>query len=66
MADSEIDDVRGMFLASGRRPEVLLKDCFSTKALRYTFVRGRDTRKGVMHIHALPEHATEIQAWLKA
>ena len=66
VAESEIDEVRGMFLASGRRPKVLLKDCFSTKALRYTFVRGRDTRKGVVHIHTLPEHATEIQAWLKA
>ena len=66
VAESEIDDVRGMFLASGRRPKVLLKDCFSTKALKYTYVRGRDKLKGVVHIHALPEHATEIQAWVKA
>ena len=66
VAESEIDEVRGTFLASGRRPKVLLKDCFSTKALKYTYVRGRDKLKGVVHIHALPEHATEIQAWVKA
>jgi hypothetical protein len=66
VAEDEIGEVRGRFLASGRRPKVLLKDAFSTKALRYTFVRGRDTHKGVVHIHTLPEHATEIQTWLKA
>jgi hypothetical protein len=66
VVESEIDAVRGEFLRTGRHPKVLLKDCFSTKSLKYTFVRGRDSRKGVIHIHALPEHATEIQAWLRA
>ena len=45
---------------------MLLKGCFSTMGLKCTFVRGRDKLKGVVHVHALPEHAAEIQAWLKA
>ena len=66
MDEAEIDEVRGRFLRTGRHPKCVLKDVHSTKSLRYTFVRGRDTNKGTLHVHTLPEHAGEIQAWLGA
>ncbi len=64
--EAEIDEVRGRFLKTGRHPKCVLKDAHSTKALRYTFVRGRDSHKGTLHVHTLPAHAAEIQDWLGA
>lgn len=42
---SEIDTVRGQFLSTGRHPKCILRDVHVTKALKYTFVRGKDLQK---------------------
>ena len=66
MDEDHIDTVRGQFPRTGRQPKCILKDMQVTKALRYTFVKGRDTHKGVLHIHGMPAHSREIMDWLCA
>ena len=64
--EDHIDTVRGQFLRTGRHPKCILKDMHVTKSLRYTFVRGRDSHKGVLHIHGMPAFSLEIMDWLRA
>ena len=44
VAEEEIDETRAFFLRSVRHPRVTLKDATTTKALRYTLVRGEGPR----------------------
>ncbi len=56
----EIDTTRGQFLATGRHPKCIIKDVHTTKALKYTFSKGKDLHRGSLHITAMPPHSGEI------
>ena len=62
--EDEMDAIRELFLKQGRHPRVTLKDAWRIKALTYIFAREEHT--GTCTIHAWPEDASKIAAWLDA
>ena len=64
--ETEIDRIRGEFLAQRRHPRVTLKDEARIKALRYTFTKADADHRGTCVLHALPQDWQEIQRWVTA
>ena len=56
--------MRLWFLNQGRAPQVLLKDSTRPRALLYRMTQARDGRTGTVHVHGMPQHWEETQAWL--
>ena len=61
--EAELNDVRQWFLAQGRTPQVLMKDSSRPRALLYRMTQARDGTTGTVHIHGMPQHWEETQAW---
>ncbi len=62
--EDDMDAIRELFLAEGRHPRVALKDAWRIKRLTYVFASEEHT--GTCTIHAWPEDAPKIAAWLNA
>jgi hypothetical protein len=63
--EDDLPEVRHCFLLDGRQPQVLMKDSARPRALLYRLTQARDGQTGVVHIHGMPQHWVETQAWLE-
>ena len=57
--------VRKQLLTSGRNPRVTMRSTRELSSLSYKLVESIDGRKGRRTFRETPEHAEEIQLWLK-
>ena len=64
LVKSELENVRGQLLATGRHPKVTLKGESRIKRLTYTFC-ATEHRRGQCVIHGTPDDADEMQEFLR-
>jgi hypothetical protein len=65
VSEEELPEVRKRFLEQRRKPQVLMKDSSRPRALLYRLTQARDGRTGSVHVHGMPQHWEETQAWLE-